>query len=83
MWVPAPIAGAEIMCWDETGKDNVRMIIADKLKPGAWVLLKCPLRDFFYWEKKPGPVGHSLRSISLYTNNGGMIVDDIAVYEEP
>ena len=83
VWVAAPVEGAQVMCWDETANDNAVVLIADKLKPGAWVLLKLPLRDFFYWEKKDGPVGHTLRSISLIANKSELIVDDLAVYEEP
>jgi hypothetical protein len=70
-----------IMCWDKTANDNFRVQFK-ALERGKWHVLTARLNDWFSWSTKAKPDGHEFNSVSVVTQGGTVIFDDLVFYEE-
>lgn len=71
----------QLMCWDETAKDNFR-VQYNNLERGKWLVFTARLNDWFAWNRDDKPDGHEFNSISVSPASGTVVFDDIVIYEE-
>jgi len=74
----------QLMCWDTTAKDNVRVAYR-RLERGKWHVFDVGPQDFFRWNTREKPEGHQMKSVGFFPdgNSGKVVFDDVTIYEEP